>query len=56
VIAVITLELIAHLSAEILWFRELGYLSIFLTRLGWQLALLVGVTALSLILDRKSVV
>jgi len=49
VIAVISLELIAHLSAEILWFRELGYLSIFLTRLGWQLALLVGVTALSLI-------
>ena len=49
VIAVITLELIAHLSAEILWFWELGYLSIFLTRLGWQLALLVGVTALSLI-------
>ena len=48
-IAVISLELIAHLSAEILWFRELGYLSIFLTRLGWQLALLAGVTALSLV-------
>ena len=48
-IAIISLELIAHLSAEILWFRELGYLSIFLTRLGWQLALLAGVTALSLV-------
>jgi uncharacterized protein len=47
-IAGIGFELISHLWAEILWFRELGYLSIFLTRLGWQLALLAGVTALSL--------
>ena len=47
-IAVISLELVAHLWAEILWFRELGYLSIFLTRLGWQLALLVGVSLFSL--------
>ncbi|MEB3122138.1 MAG: UPF0182 family protein [Snowella sp.] len=48
-IAGISLELVAQLWAEILWFRELGYLSIFLTRLGWQLTLLSGVTAFSLI-------
>jgi len=44
----IGIELIAHLSAEMLWFGELGYLSTFLTRLGWQSALLVGITILSL--------
>ncbi len=44
----IGIELIAHLSAEISWFQELEYLSIFLTRLGWQSALLVTTTAFSL--------
>lgn len=45
----ISLELIANLSAEILWFQELNYLSIFLTRLGLQSFLLIAITSLSLI-------
>ncbi|MEB3311763.1 MAG: UPF0182 family protein [Snowella sp.] len=44
----IGIELIANLSAEILWFRELDYLSIFLTRLSWQSILLAVTTACSL--------
>ena len=40
-------ELIAHLAIETLWFQELGYLDIFLTRLGWQLGLALGTTLIS---------
>lgn len=43
----VTVELVAHLLAEVWWYQELGYLQVFLGRLGWQLALGLGTVGLS---------
>ncbi|MDJ0716166.1 MAG: UPF0182 family protein [Prochloraceae cyanobacterium] len=47
---------IAHLTAEILWFEEVNYLSPFLKRLSWQLSLWFfagGISALFLIINLR---
>ncbi|MGL5032856.1 MAG: UPF0182 family protein, partial [Microcystaceae cyanobacterium] len=44
---IIGLELTANLMAETLWYQELGYLDVFLTRLGWQLGLAITVILVS---------
>ena len=39
---VLTSEIVARLGAEILWFQEMGYLPMYLLRLGVQIGLGVG--------------
>lgn len=44
----LTFELFANLIVEILWFQELGYLSVFLKRLLWKVGLWVIISSLSI--------
>ncbi|GBO51911.1 integral membrane protein [Pseudanabaena sp. lw0831] len=46
---VLTSEIVARLGAEILWFQEMGYLSMYLLRITWQIGLGSAVFAIALV-------
>ncbi len=48
ILACFGIELIARLFVEMLWFRELGYLRVYFTRLGWELGIGLTCTVFSL--------
>ena len=48
-IAIITTVILVKIAAEILWFQELGYLSVFLTRLQLRISLFIATLILSLL-------